>query len=122
MAKGDPLDGNDDTDRDDAKNPALDRVRAHVRGRVLAILGSEEAKLNPSLAIYLTFETAMPRGEARALIARMGPGLDNNPNSQKIIDAARTVLNPVSARHEQHGYRATPSEIVVAGRKRRGEM
>lgn len=125
----DKKDKNDDeSDQDDEKDASARSARARERGRISAILLSDAGKANPVAAAHIAVMTSMPRGSAIGMLVAMGAAAPTAPAA-----AAEPVRDPLRSRMAEvptpavgsDGSRSAPSmaeQIVLAGKKRRGEI
>lgn len=109
-------------DREDEADDAMCAARARERGRVAAILSSEAAKRNPTLAMAMALNTSQSRNSAIAAIEALAPADSVTPSgvAAQIIEAGK------KARGETPIEETLPSDavargIVTAGRRARGE-
>ena len=92
--------GNDDADRQDERVAILRSARRRERARYCAIMSSSVAGRHPALAAHIAVLTSMPRTEAIAF-----------------IQATAAAATP-----SQGSSDSLAEQIVVAGKKRRGEV
>ena len=130
-AKAEDEDDSEMEDEEDDKDARA--ARARERSRIRAILVSEPGIANPVAAAHLATGTAMPRGQAIEMLAAMQalsttmhveqPGAAAaEPRRDNLRDRMAEVPNPVVG---AEGTRTAPSmaeQIVLAGKKRRGEV
>jgi hypothetical protein len=127
-----PPGGDDETDRADFANPKLRAAAQREKNRVLAILTSPAGLRNPQVAVNIAIMTALPRGQAVAMIEALessSPSRDASADTslaRRIVRAGnrRRGEEPVapSTVRQGQGHRATSQEILAAGRKARGEV
>jgi len=119
---------NDDGDRADLVDPVVSAARLRERGRVRAIMLSDAGKANPVAAAHLATGTSMSRSEAIEMLAAIGEqpvAPAPTPTSAK-SDALRTRMQDVNipsvgSGDVARGQVSLADQIVMAGKKRRGE-
>jgi hypothetical protein len=98
-------------------------ARARERGRIFAIMCSDQGKANPVAAAHLAMQTSMPRDEAIAMLSAIGtnaapPRADAPPS---LRDRMATVADPKLGAGDAGGEPTLAQQIIAAAKKARGE-
>jgi hypothetical protein len=118
----------DDGDKKDDKDSKAKGARARERGRIAAIMGCPAAQANPAGALRLAMHTTMPRMEAISLLEAFAPAqaaIQPAPKVDTLRDRMAVTPQPEVKADTTGGERptmATADFIIMAGRKRRGEV
>jgi hypothetical protein len=123
--KADKEDGDDDDD--DEKEPAAKAARARERSRIRAIVSCEAAGSFPRMAEHYALNTSIPRADAIAhLTAR---NLDAPAATAAPAPRRDDLRERMAAAPQPNVGGASPSpapdlaaQIILAGRRRRGEV
>lgn len=122
-------DGGDETDEEDEDEPEARAVAKRQRGRIAAILNSEPGKALRESAILLATGTSMPRTQAIAMLASFqaaAPAAAAKPAQTEQRDQLRDRMASVEQPNIGVGDAASgpnlAQQIVLAGKKRRGEV
>ena len=120
-----PEAGSDATDRSDERDEVMAAARGRERARIAAIVLSEVGQANQKLAYNLALKTSMSRNEALAVLDGM-PVLASEPAPRK-IDALRDRMAEVPEPNvggvdASQEAPTLAQQIILAGKKRRGEI
>lgn len=121
----DEEEGDDDSDGADMRKKNARGPRLRERARCAAIFADASAGKNPALAATLAFQTDMPRGQAVKVLRAGGVAA---PTSRRVSldDRMANVRTPNVGASDpagpaRGGAQSVASQIVAAGKKRRGE-
>jgi hypothetical protein len=117
-----PADGNDASDVADDRNPVMAAARARERGRIRAIMESKFGRLHPKAAARYAFgrkSRAQAIEDLAALHDELPPvTAARDPLRDRMADAPKPDLG-VDNNQQQPNL---AQQIVLAGKKRRGEI
>lgn len=113
----------DDEKGDSASNfsPRKRAIRGLERSRIRSIMESDVGKANPTAARSIALHTSMPRSEAIAMLAALGPEVKPGAGLYDRMNGQPAGLGPSDPAQAENARQATALAIVNAGRKARGE-
>jgi len=115
----------DDTDERDDDKPDARAARQREKARIRTIIGSTAGKRLPDAALHLALNGAMPRHAAVKLLKSMAVNVPQGGGSN-LRDRMAGVNVDVGAGDAQSqsapGVSATAAAIIMAGKRRRGEV
>jgi hypothetical protein len=119
----DMSEGDDDSDKDDDAKAATRAARARERGRITAIVTSKAGKANPVAAMEIACATSMSRRQAIGLLQAMGAPAASAKSSDSLRSRMANEAQPDVGSGD--GEQVAPNlaqQIILAGKKRRGEV
>ncbi len=112
----------DKEDEKDEDKPDARAARAREKARARAIMSSPAGQQFPDVALGLACDTAMPRHAAIKVLTRMTKNLSASAGGDPLRDRMAGIQQPDIGASDARPAPNLAEQIILAGRKARGEI